>query len=448
MSFIDVLGDIGYGFTDGVNAAAGAYQNWDRARTSDVAASRQEDQYDADTDYDLFNAQAAANRAKLDYVRNQNQLGANQIGDKLDYYDPNTRADVAKMVEQYGGADTPEFRRAYADYLAGKGMLQTADPEYQRAQRETAAGQQVAAVLQKVPGYEDVHSVEMGEDGRVYGFKGEPDENGEYEVVDLPPAALRQYAALMGNTKPLGYDLKMQSADISNRAAAMGQFPQQGGQRNNQVRAAVQRNGGSLTQNQLLNAINAGTKAGVAQGLSPDQARAETLRQLQEAGVQLPPGLSGGQGSPVDVPNLSGGGPQQQYPQQRQPPGQHGVYTPGQFGRQMAQPRTQSRQPQGQVQGPPALSTPPYVPQQQSPLGDGGSYDFGSDPGVIQNGRQPAFYNEMMQVLGPQVARTGKMPAYTVQLLLQRGFPIGAIQQFLQYNAMLQNSRDLGDFQG
>lgn len=285
MNLLDTLGDIGYGFVDASNAASQMYQNSDKAEQSRFLTDRKRQQLAADVNYDLFNAQAGASRAGLDFARNQNQLGASRVQDQLDYFDPQTRATVGRMVEDYGGADTPEFKRAYADYFAGRGMVQTANPIYKQAQQEMAAGQQVASVLRTIPGYESIQSVEMGEDGKVYGFVGQPNANGEYEIIELPQQALRQYAALMGNTRPLNYDLKVQQPIIQNQAAAKGQFP---GQRQPAPQSQTPR---PLTQNQLMSHIARLTKEGMEAGKTQDTAAIDALRRLRSFGIQLPPEL-------------------------------------------------------------------------------------------------------------------------------------------------------------
>lgn len=299
MALVDILGDIGYGYVDASNAASDMYQKSDRARVSGIGADRADQQYQADLAADMFNTQAAADRAKLEFSRTTNQLGVSGNNDKLDYYNPQTRQMVGDLARQYGGTDNPGFQRAYADMMAGRGMTQQADPAYQKAQAMQTAGQQVAAKLRLTAGYEDVHSVELGEDNKLYGFRGQPDETGAYDYVELPPAALREYAAYMGNTKLLGYDTRMQGMDNNARAAALGmvpgmQAPKAGPQ---------QRDPAPITDAQKARNTIDLFRIGTSQGLEGEALQRFVISGLAAAGIMAP--SSTAPNGPATVPQIS-----------------------------------------------------------------------------------------------------------------------------------------------
>ena len=283
MGVLDMLGAAGYGLMDAGNAAQGLYRNIDQTTLSGLNVARQEDQYAADSDYDIFNATAGANRAKLDAAASLSQLGNVQTQDKLDYFSPETRQDVSDMVDEHGGADTPEFRRAYANYLAGKGMLETADPQYLRAQREAAAEQQVTAMLRQIPGYAGVHSIQRGEDGNLYGLRGTADAGGNYEAVNLPPGILRQHASLSGNPAPLAYDQAMQQADLANRKSAVGK-----GAGSGKGGAAQSAKVLSASQVQYMQMFNTERKVAEARGVAPDQIDITAAKSLMQQGIAPP----------------------------------------------------------------------------------------------------------------------------------------------------------------
>jgi hypothetical protein len=278
MSVLDILGDIGYGFVDATNAAQGMYQNMDKSRVSDVAAQRQEQQLLADQAYDIFNATAGANRQRLDTAGQTSKLQYAQTGDKLDDISPQTREDIRQLVDTYG-ANTPEFKSAYSEYLVRKGRIEQSETMYEKARKEIAAEQQTLATLIRVPGYEDVKAVQIGKDDRLYGYVGEPDENGNYAVVELPESALRQYAALTGNTKLLNYDIKAKQMEAQNAARAAGYFP---GQKFGPKQVV------EMTQNQVINATASTIKALMAEGIPREQAEKTAVTLLIQQGVKYP----------------------------------------------------------------------------------------------------------------------------------------------------------------
>lgn len=290
MDAIDVLGDIGYGYIDATNAASGMYQNIDKSRVSDVGATRAERQLGADDSYDVFNATAAANRSGLDAREAQGDLATAQAQYKAEPLSPEFRQQIGDVANRYGGLDSPEARRELANLYASKGMVSDADPQYATVEKQAKVQQQQAFAGQKVlamlkasnnPAYADVQSVELGEDGKVYGFVGDPDETGAHEVVELPPAAVREYAALSGHTALLGYDLKIQQAAQINRAAAMGNA------RNVQQimkPPAPQKQLSPAAVNQMRNQL---MRDATAQGMSYDQALVFTQTHLPEVVAQV-----------------------------------------------------------------------------------------------------------------------------------------------------------------
>jgi hypothetical protein len=290
MSVLDTLGDIGYGYVDAMNAASGMYQNLDKSRTADINATRAERQLGADDSYDVFNATAAANRAGLDAKEAQGNLSTAQAQYKAEPLDPAFRQQIGTISAKYGGLDSPDARRELANLYASRGMVSDADPEYANAQKQQQSIQQQAIAGQKVlamlktsgnPAYADIHSIELGEDGKVYGFTGEPDETGHYDVVELPPAAIREYAALSGQTALLGYDLKMQQAAQMNKAAALGKGAQ------GSVRAALPSPIKTLSPAGINAMRNQLMKDSLAQGMNYDQALAFTEKNLPALVAQV-----------------------------------------------------------------------------------------------------------------------------------------------------------------
>lgn len=230
MNFLDILGDIGAGFSEANTNAQKAYRDINTTRRDDITTGRQQLQYDADQEYDLFNATAGAGRAQQDLLTGQRGLALDRVLDQRDYFNPDTRVAVGKLANEFG-ADTPEFNRALGEYYTGRGMMAEAAPQFQTARREEMAIQQTTAAIRKLPGYENVAEVRYGEDAngvrRLFAFvDGPPDENGEFEVLEVPESAGRLFSSMMGDTRPLGYAQALQQADIQNRAAAAGQFGQ------------------------------------------------------------------------------------------------------------------------------------------------------------------------------------------------------------------------------
>lgn len=226
MNFVDILGGLGSGYSDAVTAGQKAALGYNQVQQSNIDTSRAQDQYNADDDYDIFNATSANNRSKQDLGEGTNDLALMGVQDKMDQFDPNTRAQIGALAQQYG-ADTPEFRKALGDFQASRGRLADADPQYAKFNQEAQARQQVVAQMQSMPAFQDVQidSVQKDEYGNLIALVGEPDENGDYEVMDLPPSLTRLYAGLTGNTKPLGMDSKVQQGILASRAAQAGQFP-------------------------------------------------------------------------------------------------------------------------------------------------------------------------------------------------------------------------------
>ena len=226
MNFVDVLGGLGAGY----NAAEAAQQKgsagWNTLQRDNIATARLQDQYNADDDYDIFNATAANNRSKQDLGEGTNDLALMGVQDKMDQFDPATRAQIGALAQQFGG-DTPEFRQALGDYQASRGRLADADPQYEKFNREVQARQQVVAQMREMPAYKgmQIDSVQKDEDGNLVALVGQPDENGDYEIIDLPPSVTKMYAALTGNTRPMNFDLKQQQALLVERAARAGHFP-------------------------------------------------------------------------------------------------------------------------------------------------------------------------------------------------------------------------------
>jgi hypothetical protein len=225
MDFIDILGGLGSGYNDAVMANQKQARGYNDLQQSNIATARLQDQYNADDDYDIFNAVAANNRSKQDLGEGTNDLALMGIQDKMDAFDPNTRAQIGALAQQFGG-DTPEFRKALGNYQASRGRLADADPQYAKFNQEAQARQQVVAQMQSMPAFQGVQidSVQKDEYGNLIALVGEPDENGDYEVMDLPPSLTRLYAGLTGNTKPLGMDLKQQQGMLAAQAAQRGQF--------------------------------------------------------------------------------------------------------------------------------------------------------------------------------------------------------------------------------
>lgn len=234
-SFFDLLGDIGYGTADAAKEMAGVYGAVDRARASNTAATTGEMQLRAAQDAGLFNEQAALQLAQMRTGQQQAGLQQAQVGlargkiaDQMISYDEGFRAQVANLSRQHG-MDTPEFKRAVAQLYLDRGITDYATPLVANAAKEIAAQQMVLARLRERPEFKSLAAVELGEDGRLYGWTGTPGPDGKEDAVELPADVHRQYAALTGNTRLLGYDQQQQQADIRNRAAASNVFPWQRG---------------------------------------------------------------------------------------------------------------------------------------------------------------------------------------------------------------------------
>jgi hypothetical protein len=297
MDFVDILSGLGSGYNDAVAANQKQALGYNQLQQSNIATSRAQDQYNADDDYDIFNAVAANNRSKQDLGEGTNDLALMGVQDKMDAFDPATRAQIGALAQQFGG-DTPEFRKALGDYQASRGRLADADPQYAKFNQEVQARQQVVAQMQSMPAYQGVQidSVQKDEYGNLIALVGEPDENGDYEVMDLPPSLTRLYAGLTGNTKPLGMDLKVQQGLLASRAAQAGQFPGTRGpsavtqaQRDINARAvdrnALQAEKIKADQSaKILTALTARIRTYTSAGMSPELA---TERATQEI-MQIP----------------------------------------------------------------------------------------------------------------------------------------------------------------
>jgi hypothetical protein len=285
MGVLDVLSDIGLGVFDATNAAQEVYRNLDKTQQSGIATQQRQRVYDANVEADMFNAQAGADLMAIEQQKAQRRLATAKADASYDQYDPVTKQHIADIARATGGVGTAEFNTAISDYFASRGMLDKAEPRQNQAKVITAAEQSVAANLRRIPGYENVATVTRGEDGQLYGFTGEPDAEGNYDVVELPDWAIRNYEALTGNTKLLGLATKTKQQDLANQATAAGVFPGAPRPRANSATGVK-----PMTQAQsvaLIGNIPRFVDAYVKQGKTLEEAQQLVLQQLIVRGIDV-----------------------------------------------------------------------------------------------------------------------------------------------------------------
>lgn len=201
MSFWDELGAIGSGITTGMNSVNDMYGKANTRQQSDIATARLQAQYDADQEWDLFNATSQANVGGLDLRSAQQEYQTQQANDAYQLISPEYRAAIAQEIESVGGSGTPEGRAAIAAYNDSLGRIEQNTQYNQTEQVRKRAEDIIISRLQNNPEFASMYAIGVHpETGGLIGFTGALDADGtSTQYVELPAQVMEDYYGLIGN---------------------------------------------------------------------------------------------------------------------------------------------------------------------------------------------------------------------------------------------------------
>lgn len=277
MAFLDSLGAVGEGVVAGTGKLNQMYGQFDRNDLSRVAADRAQLGLQADRDANVFGLDSQYEAAKRMQQIEESQLGQQLAGDKRQaaILAPQVRSALSDAAVKLG-VGTPEFNREAVNTLLKFNMVKEAGQLDSVFRKEALIRQHVAKTVRTMPEFANVSDVQIGQDGQLYGVTIDP--SGQRVMVDLPKGATRQYAALTGNTKLLGYDLRERKAGIENQAIAQGNIPE--------VRQPTQRT--TTDSLKVLKAFNDDVADLVKRGLDEAQATKQVAAQYAQFGIVVP----------------------------------------------------------------------------------------------------------------------------------------------------------------